>query len=56
MLTARAATLHMHKLSFTLKSRAEFIISVVYAWPLPETISTTVVIELCTVCRQPAVE
>ena len=59
MPTARAATLHMHKLSFTLKSRAEtlmFIISAVYARPLPETISTTVVIELCTACRQPAVE
>ena len=31
-------------------------ISAVYAWPLPETISTTVVIELCTACGQPAVD
>ena len=31
-------------------------ISAVYAWPLPEATSTTVVIEICTACGQPAVD
>ena len=38
--------LHMHGLSF--------YTSAVYAWPLPEATSTTV-IEICTACEQPAV-
>ena len=49
--TARTATvsvavwLHMHELSFTLKSLAVFVtfISAVYACPLPEATSTTVI-------------
>ena len=49
--------LHMHEQSFTLKSRAEFVtfISAVYAFPLPEATSTTIVIEICTACGQPTV-
>ena len=62
MPTARAQLLsvwlHMHKLSFTLKSLTEFLmfISAVYAWPLPGATSITVMIETCTACGQPAVD
>ena len=37
---------------------AEYLmfISAVYTWPLPEATSTTVVIEICTACRQPTID
>ena len=49
----------MNELSFTLKSWAEFLSSisaVLYAWPLPEATSTTVMIDICTACEQPAID
>ena len=50
--------LHMHELSFTQKSWAEFLtfVSAVHAWPLPEATSTTVEIKICTVCGQLAID
>ena len=37
---------------------AEYLmfISAAYTWTLPEATSTTVVIEICTACGQPAVD
>ena len=44
--------------AFTQKSWAEFLtfIIAIYAFPLPEATSTTVMIKICTACWQPAVD
>ena len=55
--TARAATVSLATYAFYTKfmTWAELLIAV-YAWPLPEVASITIVIETCTACGQPAID